>query len=277
MPDQPASRKNILLVDDDRAFVEMLGELLQTQQADAWNVHLATSTAQALSTLRERPIDLVVLDLQMPVVDGIQFLRLIERKYPQLRKAVLSGHGDPARRAECLEHGAELFLDKPQTSDGFEIVLAALHELATLEDVPLAWTDVETAPSAGPGASAPAGPIEPGPVSLPDIGHEAAPEAEEPKSILEDYAPDVVTEEIVLCAPSDGSVLHEWQCRNVDARLKLFGHLATCSEKISKIGNFGKLLRCEVLTPPERMIFQFKSDRQLLVRTRRASPAAAKS
>mgnify|MGYP003352870880 CR=1 FL=1 len=56
MADSPTTRKNVLLVDDERAFVEMLGELMQTQPGEMWNVQLATSTAQALATLRDAEI-----------------------------------------------------------------------------------------------------------------------------------------------------------------------------------------------------------------------------
>jgi CheY-like chemotaxis protein len=265
VPNQPASKKSILLVDDDRAFLEMLAELMDTQQAGAWEIHLATSTAQALSMLRERSVDLVVLDLEMPVVDGIQFLRLLERKYPGLRKAVLTGHGDPARRTECMEHGAELFLEKPQTADGYESVLAALFELATIGEDPRSRGAQNQV--ASPGA----------PVLLDGVAQSGpVPSAVDAKPASVASGPDVVVEEIVLCAGAERAVLYEWQCRNVEARLKLFQQLAAAAERISKLGGFGKFIRCEALAPPERLIVQIKSDRHLLVRCRRGAPASMK-
>ena len=362
---KPASKKRILLVDDDRAFLDMLGELMHTQQPDAWDVHLAASTAQALSMLREHSIDLVVLDIQMPVVDGIQFLRLLERKYPDLRKAVLTGHGDAARRAECTELGAELFLDKPQTAEGYEIVLAALQELAAVDDVSgfrgtlrkagivdllqtecagrhtsilaitspqlrgrihvldgdiihaeagkfsgvealnrllaLAGGDFKLEAFAPPAKRTIEGPWQsllantpmPCDAAAEFVSIEDAPTPEPALQPIADNvatqgqpaagpsaaAPgaDVVIEEIVLCAGAEGAVLHEWQCRNVKARMKLFEQVAAAAARISKIGGFGKFLRCEALAPPERLVVQFKSDRQLLVRTRRGASAPAKS
>jgi CheY-like chemotaxis protein len=126
-----AATRQVLLVDDDRLFLEATAELLQAHHAQ-WRIHTAASTAQALAILRDHAIDLLVLDIQMPVVDGLQLLRLIERKYPELRKAVITGYADEARRGECFEHGAELFLEKPHNRDGWDSLAAALGELAAL-------------------------------------------------------------------------------------------------------------------------------------------------
>ncbi len=66
----------------------------------------------------------------MPVVDGIQFLALLNRKYPAVQKVTLSAYADDASRAACLSHGAELFLEKPRDPSDLEIIFATLRELA---------------------------------------------------------------------------------------------------------------------------------------------------
>lgn len=95
-------------------------------------MHLATTTAKALALLDTQPMDLAVVDLQMPVMDGLQFLALLNRKYPTLRKVVLTGFATSDHRSQCLNGGAELFLEKPRTSEGYETVFATLRELASL-------------------------------------------------------------------------------------------------------------------------------------------------
>jgi CheY-like chemotaxis protein len=89
----------------------------------------ASTTAQALRLLNSQPVDLAVLDLRMPIVDGVQFLQLSHRKHPQMKKALLSSYPDDARRQNALQHGAELVLTKPLAFDSFEILFETLNEL----------------------------------------------------------------------------------------------------------------------------------------------------
>jgi CheY-like chemotaxis protein len=70
-----------------------------------------------------------VIDLRMPVLDGLQFLRLLNRRHPGLLKVVLTGFATEAYRAACLGSGAELFLEKPVGEGGFERLFATLDEL----------------------------------------------------------------------------------------------------------------------------------------------------
>jgi CheY-like chemotaxis protein len=118
-----------LLVDDDAQFLEVLQSLAQTASGETWNVMVAQSTARALAILQENAVDLIVVDLRMPVVDGVQFLQLIQNKYPHVKKIILSGHLDEGARSAATRAGAELVLEKPATPEGFQSVLAALGEL----------------------------------------------------------------------------------------------------------------------------------------------------
>src|SRR5688572_24507763 len=122
-------RKTVLFVDDDTEFIELIQSLAEQSKGKEWNVLTATTTAKALRLLNEHRIDLAVLDLRMPIVDGVQFLQLIHRKYPQMKKALLSSYPDDARRQNAIQHGAELVLSKPLGLDGFEILFETLHEL----------------------------------------------------------------------------------------------------------------------------------------------------
>jgi len=69
----------------------------------------------------------------MPVVDGPQFLKLLQRNFPGLLKVVLTGDSTGAYRAACLNSGAELFLEKPRVEGGWQSIHAALHELLKLQ------------------------------------------------------------------------------------------------------------------------------------------------
>jgi len=121
--------KTILFVDDDTEFLEVIQSLARQSKGDHWNILTASTTAQALRLLGSNPVDLAVLDLRMPIVDGIQFLQLIHRKYPQMKNALLSSYPDDARRQNANQHGAELVLTKPLDTGSYEILFETLDEL----------------------------------------------------------------------------------------------------------------------------------------------------
>ncbi|HXG47389.1 MAG TPA: response regulator [Methylomirabilota bacterium] len=121
--------RHILILDDDAALLRTVGELFAGLSRNTWRVHLADTSARALKVLGERRIDLIVVDIQMPVVDGMQFLQLLQRKHPTVPKVVMTGHVNDGNRTEALRNGAELFLEKPRSPEGFEIVFATLNEL----------------------------------------------------------------------------------------------------------------------------------------------------
>ena len=121
-------RHTILLVDDDAEFLEMLQALLRASEQD-WEIVGAQTTILALTMLSAHKVDLAVLDLRMPGVDGLQFLELIGRTYPQLRKMVLSGHVDEGFRASVNNAGADLVLEKPVALEQFQNIVSVITEL----------------------------------------------------------------------------------------------------------------------------------------------------
>jgi CheY-like chemotaxis protein len=135
MPDAPASLKKVLFVDDNLQFLEMIERLMGKWSAGEWQIFLAQNSGKALLILQEHSIDLAVVDVQMPVVDGIQFMALLNRKYPGVQKVTLSAYADEASRTACLAQGAELFLEKPRDPNDLEIIFTTLRELARQKPV----------------------------------------------------------------------------------------------------------------------------------------------
>jgi CheY-like chemotaxis protein len=133
MSDKPGNKKRILFVDDELAFLEMIEGLFTLWSRGEWEIHLAHNTGKALGIIQQHPIDLIVVDMRMPVVDGLQFLRLLQRKYPNIPKAALTGSDDERYQTECLANGAEMFLRKPANIEGMESVYANLNELIKLQ------------------------------------------------------------------------------------------------------------------------------------------------
>jgi CheY-like chemotaxis protein/anti-sigma regulatory factor (Ser/Thr protein kinase) len=79
---------SILIVDDERHVREMLAEYL----ARSYNVACAPNAAEALALLEGRPVDLVISDITMPEMDGIEFLGAVRRRHPGTKYALLTGH-----------------------------------------------------------------------------------------------------------------------------------------------------------------------------------------
>ncbi|HUC86013.1 MAG TPA: response regulator [Candidatus Acidoferrales bacterium] len=124
-------RCQVLFVDDSMAFLELFSSLCAEYSGQTWKIHKAASADAALALLRDTVVDLVLLDISMPMLDGLQLLGIINRRYPGLRIAVMTGNATEAKRADALANGAELFLEKPVTADGMRSVFNMLNDLLT--------------------------------------------------------------------------------------------------------------------------------------------------
>jgi CheY-like chemotaxis protein len=131
-PSAQARRSHrILLVDDSPDFTELLKSRLLLKSNPSWIVHTANNYSVALSCLQSNPVDLVVSDIGMPVVDGLQLLTMVKRNHPTLPVVMLSGMVTPERRNYALEQGAALVLDKIDIGSDFDSIYPALE--ATVE------------------------------------------------------------------------------------------------------------------------------------------------
>ena len=132
----PAKQQQILFVDDEKYFLEIIRPLFTDWSQNSWQIEVATSPDQALEILKTRPIDLIVVDVNMPVLDGGQFLTLLTRRYPALKKAALTALATEEKRSTCLANGAELFIEKPGTLEGLKSAFAMLDELISWKTQP---------------------------------------------------------------------------------------------------------------------------------------------
>ncbi len=110
----------VLLVDDERDFVETLSERLRLREVGTSVVY---DGEQALAAVEEDEPEVMVLDLRMPGVDGTEVLKKIKSGHPQVEVIVLTGHGSPRDREECLKLGAFAFLQKPVDFEDLSLVM----------------------------------------------------------------------------------------------------------------------------------------------------------
>src|SRR6266516_8198185 len=127
------NRTTILFVDDDVGFLDVVRNLMLELSEGTWEVLVAPDAAHALGLIHEHKIDLLVIDVRMPVMDGLQFLALLHRNYPSLLKVALTGHTTETYRAACLSNGAELFLEKPVSREGWKSLYSTLKQLVRLQ------------------------------------------------------------------------------------------------------------------------------------------------
>jgi len=130
MPKPPTPKTKVLFVDDDHGFLQMADEVFGQLGKDTWEIYRATDAQGALQTLRDISVDLVVLDLLMPGIGGMELLKILDRDFPNLQKVFLTGGTDDKARISGLENGADLFLEKPANLSGLESVFATLNQLA---------------------------------------------------------------------------------------------------------------------------------------------------
>src|SRR5436190_19196809 len=132
-PPMSDAAKKILLVDDQPEFLVLAHDLLVKLSDSAWQIQTAQNVGVAMNIIQSSQIDLVVLDVHMPVVDGLQFVSLLHRKHPDLRTVVLTGQTSEEHRAICLSRGAELYLGKPQSQEEWGILFNSLNELVAFK------------------------------------------------------------------------------------------------------------------------------------------------
>lgn len=104
----------VLLVDDEVEFVDTLAKRMKKRQLKASSVN---SGEDALEFLGQHPTDVVILDVKMPGIDGIQTLREIKQQYPLIEVIMLTGHANVEVAIQGMEIGAFDYLMKPMAID----------------------------------------------------------------------------------------------------------------------------------------------------------------
>ena len=103
-------KEKVLLVDDENDFLDVMSERLT---ARGFEVTKSASAAEALDKIRDDFYDAVILDLQMPGMDGIDALKKMKESRPELQVILLTGHGSVQKGVEAIKLGAMDFFEKP--------------------------------------------------------------------------------------------------------------------------------------------------------------------
>ncbi|MFZ1200914.1 MAG: response regulator, partial [Desulfobacterales bacterium] len=106
--------ETILIVDDEKNYTRILGAVLEEE---GFEILAANSGPAALEILEGSDVDLVLTDLKMPMMDGIQLLEKIKARDPELPVLMMTAHGTVDNAVEAMQKGAYSYILKPFDND----------------------------------------------------------------------------------------------------------------------------------------------------------------
>jgi DNA-binding NtrC family response regulator len=119
LSNQPLQKSNVLVVDDEELYRRALERILTRV---GHRVVMARDASEALSVVSSEPIDLVLCDVKMPGINGLELVRQIHDFEPDLPCIVITGYGSPENSVEALRAGAFWYLEKPFEQEKLDVV-----------------------------------------------------------------------------------------------------------------------------------------------------------
>lgn len=122
------TRPKILLADDNPDLLELYREML-AQLPSRPEIQTAASGARVIAMLEAEPFQLLICDLKMPKMDGLQVLAIVRRKYPHLRTVAMTAELDEQFRSRAYALGVDLFWHKPGSEQETRMFLECIESL----------------------------------------------------------------------------------------------------------------------------------------------------
>ena len=102
----------ILIIEDEQAIRNVLSNIIQEEDS-SYEVELAENGIEGLEKITNNSFDLVLCDIKMPKMDGIDLLTKAMEIQPELTLIMISGHGDIDTAVDCIKKGAFDYISKP--------------------------------------------------------------------------------------------------------------------------------------------------------------------
>ena len=115
----------VLLVDDEVDFLEIMEERLSARGVD---VVTSESAEDALKQIDTDIFDVVILDLQMPGMNGLEVLKRIKARHPEIQVILLTGHATVEKGVEAIRLGAIDFVEKPANLEVLKEKISKAHK-----------------------------------------------------------------------------------------------------------------------------------------------------
>jgi len=119
------AKERILIVDDDEGVREMLADFFEVL---GYQSLVACNGREALRQLEKQEVSLVISDIKMPVMDGIEMLKKIKKKHPDLDVILITGYEPDYSWSSVMEAGASDYVSKPFNIDTIERKVRSLMD-----------------------------------------------------------------------------------------------------------------------------------------------------
>lgn len=117
----------VLVVDDEKLEREGIRFLLSMEEGE-WEIYEAANGKLALNELRKHPVDLMLTDIKMPHMDGLELSKKAREEYPDLEIIIFSGYGDFAFAQEAIRYGVTDYVLKPVDPDRFHDTIQKIQK-----------------------------------------------------------------------------------------------------------------------------------------------------
>ncbi len=124
-------RQNILIIDDEESILESLSDILIDE---GYRVITAKTAKECINYLHQENPDLLILDVWLPDIDGLEVLKKIKKDYPSIPVIVISGHGTVEMAVKAIKLGAFDFLEKPLSYDRVIVTVSNALRFRALEE-----------------------------------------------------------------------------------------------------------------------------------------------
>ena len=119
---------SILVVDDDPSMADSLADILEIK---GFGVHTAYSGAEALEILRDQPVDILLTDVRMPDMNGVELYRKTRRNFPDLITILMTAYSADDIIQQGMQEGIKTVLNKPVDMDFLLSLFSAYKRIIT--------------------------------------------------------------------------------------------------------------------------------------------------
>ena len=122
-------KERVLLVDDEEEYLEIMSERMRARDIE---VTTSTSARAALDMIATESFDAVIMDFMMPEMNGIEALKAIKEKNPEMQIILLTGHATIEKTVEAMKAGAMDLIEKPADLDALSEKIKSAHSQKAL-------------------------------------------------------------------------------------------------------------------------------------------------
>lgn len=140
--------KRVLFVDDDPSLVSGLKRMLRPLRKE-WDMHFVISGEAALELIKNQPFDVIVSDMRMPGMNGVELLSIIQKQYPHIVRIILSGYSDQDLLLKSVRP-THMFLTKPCDAETLKRTVhraSRMQKMLESEDVKRVIAKIDSLPS----------------------------------------------------------------------------------------------------------------------------------